>query len=196
LDSQILITSDFDRVKERFSASEYVRLFEKEEFGIEDAKAVIKEAYVSASQPKKLILLANRYNVYAQNALLKILEEPPPNVSFVLCARSKSAFLPTILSRLPVHKEQKEELEEWRFERFDLARLYDLIQDSKNLSKAQAKGILKGLLHYTIDKDLGLDPRELDYFAKASELIELNSNIANIFITAGLIILRHQKRRR
>ena len=36
----------------------------------------------------------------AQNALLKVLEEPPPNVVFLLTAPSASALLPTVRSRV------------------------------------------------------------------------------------------------
>jgi len=36
---------------------------------------------------------------YAQNALLKILEEPPRYATFILCCESRSSLLPTVLSR-------------------------------------------------------------------------------------------------
>ena len=38
-------------------------------------------------------------NVQAQNALLKILEEPPSYMVFILTAKSRTAFLPTVQSR-------------------------------------------------------------------------------------------------
>lgn len=41
-------------------------------------------------------------NLQAQNAFLKILEEPPQYVSFILLCDNKSGFLDTILSRAPV----------------------------------------------------------------------------------------------
>ena len=46
-----------------------------------------------------VILEAQDMNVQAQNALLKIFEEPAVHVSFILTAPSKSAFLETIISR-------------------------------------------------------------------------------------------------
>lgn len=45
---------------------------------------------------------ADSMNEQAQNALLKILEEPPASVIFVLIAESKAAFLETIISRCVV----------------------------------------------------------------------------------------------
>lgn len=43
---------------------------------------------------------ADRMNIQAQNALLKLLEEPPTDTKFIFTARSKNAFLKTLLSRL------------------------------------------------------------------------------------------------
>ena len=194
--SEILIASDFDEVKARYESMHNVRVFERDEFKVEDAKEVIKEAFISTSEPKVILLLANKYNVYAQNTLLKILEEPPPNILFHLCAKTKSTFLPTILSRLPVRRLSKAEGNEYQIEKFDLAKLYELVKEAKGFSKSQTKGVLKGFLNYAVKKDFPLSRRELDYFAKASDLIELNSNAANIFVTAGLILLKHQKKRR
>ena len=42
---------------------------------------------------------ADRLNEDAQSALLKILEEPPPGVTIVLCADRDDLLLPTVLSR-------------------------------------------------------------------------------------------------
>lgn len=41
--------------------------------------------------------------VEGQNAILKILEEPPQYVNFILLCSSKSGFLPTVLSRAAVY---------------------------------------------------------------------------------------------
>lgn len=46
-----------------------------------------------------LIRHAQNMNVSAQNALLKVLEEPPSYVFFILMTENASAILPTILSR-------------------------------------------------------------------------------------------------
>lgn len=47
-----------------------------------------------------LLLDADAMETTAQNALLKIIEEPPANVYFIITAQSKTVFLPTILSRV------------------------------------------------------------------------------------------------
>ncbi len=196
--SKIVIHNDFESyIEELKSQIELHRLhiFLKDEFKIEDAKEAIKEAFVASEEEKVIALLASKYNIYAQNALLKILEEPPKNVVFLLVSKVKSTFLPTILSRLPVEKRSKSEQEKIEFEKFDLQKLYDLAKMPKP-SKSQTKAILQGMLEYAIKKKFALNERELDYFAKAMELVELNTNPSNLFITAGLILLKHQKRKR
>jgi uncharacterized protein (DUF1778 family) len=49
-----------------------------------------------------LITHADTLTTEAQNALLKILEEPPEGVSFILTVHSVDALLPTVLSRAEV----------------------------------------------------------------------------------------------
>lgn len=46
-----------------------------------------------------IIPQADTMQDYAQNALLKILEEPPRYCTFILCCGSRSRLLPTVLSR-------------------------------------------------------------------------------------------------
>lgn len=54
--------------------------------------------------PRRVYLIerAETLNEEAANSILKALEEPPPYVQFVLCAPTRSAVLPTILSRCQV----------------------------------------------------------------------------------------------
>ncbi|MFP4372935.1 MAG: DNA polymerase III [Spirochaetaceae bacterium] len=54
------------------------------------------------SGPRKVVIVdgADRLNGGTRNALLKTLEEPPPEVTFVLLATARSAVMPTILSRV------------------------------------------------------------------------------------------------
>ena len=69
---------------------------------VEDIKEII-----SSSQSKAIDFLNKIYilndiheaNISAQNKLLKVLEEPPHNVIFILTAPSEKSLLPTIVSR-------------------------------------------------------------------------------------------------
>lgn len=73
-----------------------------EAWGIENSRAVATEAYRTdtAGRLRHLVLIASTVTVEAQNALLKILEEPPRGVVFHCIFPPGSALLPTVRSRL------------------------------------------------------------------------------------------------
>ncbi len=197
--SQIVITSEFEELEESLAA-EYPQStifgFIRDEFKIEDAKEAMAKAYIASKEQKIIFLAAKRFNIYAQNALLKILEEPPSGSVFILAAPSKTIFLPTILSRLAVTElqESKKETKSY-FQKFDLESLFTLATKYKRASKDEAKEIIKQMLRYALDQDFKLSAKELEYFGRAIKLIELNSNVVNVIITAGLILLTHRKKR-
>lgn len=62
-----------------------------------------KDAFILPNESKgKVYIIAEGEALqdYAQNALLKLLEEPPENVFFIICAPDACIFLPTLLSRV------------------------------------------------------------------------------------------------
>lgn len=64
-----------------------------------------RDVYIKpyASERKIYIIpKADTMNVFAQNSLLKVLEEPPEYCTMILLAENSNSFLPTILSRSPV----------------------------------------------------------------------------------------------
>ncbi|BAF70247.1 DNA polymerase III subunit delta' [Nitratiruptor sp. SB155-2] len=196
--SKIIICEDFEAIKLQFQEgleSENLAIFEESEIKLELAKEAIKEAFIATKEKKYILLFGNRFNIYAQNALLKVLEEPPKNVCFILISKAKSTFLPTILSRLPVVKEKSKEAQEIDLEKFDLEILYELVK-RKDITKVEAKELIKSMLKFALKNGYPLSQREMDYFSNALHLIELNTNISNVLITAGLILLTHKKRRR
>ena len=72
---------------------------------VDQIRALRQEAYIkphTASRRVFVIDKADSMNPQAQNALLKVLEEPPGSVLFFLLAESKAALLPTVLSRCTV----------------------------------------------------------------------------------------------
>lgn len=77
---------------------------DKKEIVIEQIrKNIIDNIYETPiASDKKVYIIddAEALNMAAQNALLKTLEEPPKYVVIILISNSKSAFLPTILSRV------------------------------------------------------------------------------------------------
>lgn len=68
---------------------------------VEDTRRILDVAYQSASGEHKVIVLyANRLFHEAQNALLKVMEEPPDGVVLIMGVPSKGVLLPTLRSRL------------------------------------------------------------------------------------------------
>lgn len=81
---------------------EYIPSGAANSFHVDTVREIIKDVYMKPNEADyKIYILANAHcmNASAQNALLKVLEEPPEYAVFILTARSKSAMLPTVLSR-------------------------------------------------------------------------------------------------
>lgn len=85
---------------------DYIRLQlteDKKTIGVEQVREVlIKEASIRPFTAKRKVFVvehAEAMTVQAQNALLKVLEEPPAYAVFILLAESKEKLLDTVLSR-------------------------------------------------------------------------------------------------
>ncbi|MBE6822176.1 MAG: DNA polymerase III subunit [Ruminococcaceae bacterium] len=74
-------------------------------FPIDAIRAIRSDAYVKPNEaPGKVFLLLGVQSMteVSQNALLKVFEEPPENVTFILTTVSVTSLLPTIRSRAQV----------------------------------------------------------------------------------------------
>lgn len=74
-------------------------------FPVDAIRKIRSDAYIKPNEaPNKIYVLLGAQNMseISQNALLKVLEEPPDNVLFILTAASASALLPTIRSRAQI----------------------------------------------------------------------------------------------
>ncbi|MCI1966069.1 MAG: ATP-binding protein [Oscillospiraceae bacterium] len=74
-------------------------------FPVDTVRQIRSGAYIRPNEaPRKVYRLQGVQNMSepSQNALLKILEEPPENVLFLLTAVSAAALLPTIRSRVQI----------------------------------------------------------------------------------------------
>lgn len=76
---------------------------------VDEVRAFRQEAYILPNQSPKKVLIIDRcdqMNESGQNAILKILEEPPEHVVFLLLASGREAMLPTIRSRCVIWEMQ------------------------------------------------------------------------------------------
>lgn len=197
----ILITERFD---ERSLEIEQELLplrcvcFIREDFKIEDAKEVISEAYKSESQTKTLILGAKSFTIPAQNALLKILEEPPRNIVFILLAPNKSTFLPTVRSRLSLKQEhcvRDHETIALNLRTLDLLGMFTWVKEHEKLKKHEAKALIEHLFYHAVHVEgLALTTTQLEGFDKAYRLIELNGRLQSILVMVLMNFLKEVKR--
>ena len=74
----------------------------KKNISVAQIRALKNETFVKPHQAKKRVFIidnAHTMNDQSQNALLKVLEEPPGDMVFMLIAESKASLLETIISR-------------------------------------------------------------------------------------------------
>ena len=168
---------------------------EKDEFQIEQANKTLKEAYIASNETKYLFLCGATFRVEAQNALLKILEEPPKNIVFILLVSSKNSLLPTIYSRLP-YKNLKKVVEkddiELNIKKLDLKDIYTFIKNSQKITKDEAINIVETILIKANKENIKFNQKELDVFFKSIKLLELNSKPTTVLTYLLLSILEKE----
>lgn len=74
----------------------------KKNIAVSQIRKLKEETVIKPHMAKKRVFIidgANTMNENSQNALLKVLEEPPGDIVFILITESKSALLDTIISR-------------------------------------------------------------------------------------------------
>jgi len=180
--SQIILSTEFESEFEKLQAElkpHRVVSFLEDSFKLEHAKAVVAEAYISESQTKYIVLAGNSFTTEAQNSLLKVLEEPPRNIEFIIISPTKSNLLPTIRSRLPVVKGERITnvvVCDLNLARLDYNEVFLFLKENARVKKDEAKKLVQALYFRAIAVDkLILNEEQLDNFDKAYRLLELNS---------------------
>jgi DNA polymerase-3 subunit gamma/tau len=111
--------------------------------GIDNAKALIEAAQWSPQEFKKKIYILDEVHQLSKeaiSALLKIMEEPPSYLVFILCTTEANKILPTILSRC---------------QRF-------------NFSKISSKEISQRLMLISKNENINIEEDAIDIIAKMS----------------------------
>ena len=184
MQSKIVITSDFEALKEEILGLygvNSVRFFFAEDFLLENAKEVAAEAYIAESEPKLLVLGAKNFRV---EALLKIIEEPPKNIFFIIACESKNMLLPTVRSRLVTEnrliKKQREKTG-LNYKRLELKEICAFIDEKSNLERSEKLGkndlkeLIAAIALEATAQGVKFSAEELEYFFKAVRLAELNT---------------------
>ncbi len=74
-------------------------------FKVDQIRDISADAYIMPSEAQRKVYLLRRadtMNPAAQNALLKLLEEPPRSASFILAVERAESLLPTVRSRCEI----------------------------------------------------------------------------------------------
>lgn len=172
------IEAEFQRLTNELKPNRVVGFIE-EDFKIEHAKAVVAEAYISEAQTKYIVVGSNSFTNVAQNSLLKVLEEPPRNIEFIIISPTKSNLLPTVRSRLPIFKGEKISAVgefELNLARIKYGEVFEFLKANARIKKSEAKSLVEALYHRaTVTDKLILSGPQLENFDKAYRLLELNS---------------------
>lgn len=203
--SKIIISNDFDAIKDELikQAGENLKIFD---FGaqatIDNAKEIIAQAYIAEYSQKVVAIFALKFGVEFQNALLKILEEPPKNIIFVIVSPAKNLLLPTVRSRLMLQTCKSPQIRiktGLNLARLDFKSAYNFIERISALEKSGEYGknellsLLKSIIIEALQSGLKFNQSDLEYFNKLYILCATNTKIANILTPLLLLILQKQK---
>jgi DNA polymerase III delta prime subunit len=125
------------------------QLFESESFGILDARDLAKWVIGKPllGETKVIFIITKSITAQAQNALLKILEEPPQGTYIFINLENLGGILPTLLSRVQVLDllEAGNDLENKTHNFFDL-KTKEKFSVIRSLSKKEDKNEMKELI--------------------------------------------------
>ena len=98
--------------------------------GIDNAKEIRRLAYNTPSESsiQQLIIRTSFATIEAQNALLKLFEEPPVTTKFILLVPITAQLLPTLLSRVQQVKNTVETTQTNAFAEFRALSIVDRLQ--------------------------------------------------------------------
>lgn len=165
---EIYLTQDPFRVLDELNLPKnQLRIFESEEFKIDNAKEVIDEAYIASAEEKFIALIGKNFNKEAQNALLKVLEEPPHNIHFLIFIPHKNALIPTIRSRMRlINKMIFTPLAplELDISNLSYAKVYEFLKSLDGSTRIEGQEILERLLVSIYRSGIKLNETELNFF--------------------------------
>lgn len=196
LSSFIAIAQDLEAFKEELEQT-YTNhrkvFFFKDDFLVDDAKAVIAEAFIAESSQKIIALGAKSFNLICQNSLLKILEEPPRNIVFIVCVPTKTALLPTIRSRLPIkifHTEFHAIQSGLNFLKLNIKDIYDFLKTHQRIDKREAAALIEAITKEALSSGIHLHDEDLTLFGTLLQLANLHSRPQVLLSTQLLTILK------
>jgi DNA polymerase III delta prime subunit len=162
--------------------------------GIELIKKLQEKIFLKPLRSKDKAVIIPRAELLtpaAQNALLKLLEEPPAHTYIFLLAQSKEAFLPTIISRCqlleekianqPINDTEKKEVKE-QFASWSKQTLGDALKSAEILAKDKDKA-LNSLERLLVVGEVLLREEQTNQILLAQQLNQLQQTYATLKAT-------------
>jgi len=164
--SKIVVTNDLEKCINNLSYDEKIVV---DDFKVENVKELKEISYLTSKEKKVILIAAKKYNIISQNALLKILEEPPKNTEFILLTTSKYSLLDTIKSRMFIENRfyKSENKLNIDLKIINNETIFNLLKE--NLQKDEIKEII-----YQLINKKNLNSTELEVLNKAVKMLELN----------------------
>jgi len=202
LSSQVIITSHPEETIAQLDAlrtdERIIKIVKEDRFLIDDAKLAIEKAYIASDVRSIIILSAKEFPPLIQNKLLKVIEEPPSGVEFILITLSKATILPTIRSRMPItirKEERDDEVFELDMRQLDLSTVYAFIQKHKRTDNAQAKVLVEKISTQAMNSQrYNLDEKTLQLFYNAYKALDVGSSPQFVLMTLLLKLLARKNR--
>jgi len=202
----LILSKDTKLIKKYIDALKVNSLFfeiipSTKEFSIDDIKNLIKETKIFNPQTR-IYFLENfsLSSIPAQNSFLKLLEEPPSNVQFILTADNKNNLLPTIISRVKIIKLEERKIKNVVGAQFIAPLIEDVINhvstkiplsQFKITDKESARKILLDLIIYfrqKLDSDKK-SPIILKEILRLNRLLENNNLNPQLTVDQALIFI-------
>jgi len=164
---------------------------------IDQIRNITYWAHTTFTGSAKVIIIegADRMGEASKNALLKIIEEPPPFVYFILITTRKNKIIPTILSRVRPYnfKSRNEEEEEYILNRIfkEESKEYKNLRDYFISMKGVNLSILRHYAHKLIEILISKNNIFIEDFDEILELINEN-HIFKLFLEEIIFVL-HEK---
>jgi len=175
---------------------------------VDDVRFIRSDCFIASNEGSckfYIIKNADYMTIQAQNALIKVLEEPPKNVYFILLCKYSTNLLETIRSRSQIFSigcEDNSENEEFILSKdilesvfggdeIELLKLFSKIPNNRKFLKSVIENIISGLLNSEkiTNMDLYKFTVGINGLKNMAELIDKNINF-NLIVTMTYAILR------
>lgn len=169
-------------------------------FTIDLSRAVLREVTKSSYEDKYILLLGSSFREEAQNALLKILEDTPSRVIFIILIENRNGVMATVRSRM--HKvywkleESKRNLkDDLDYKNLTDRRVMDFLLNNKRISRDKVSELIKNTIILDgISNSSTFNLEELDKLTDYLKLLKLNSPAQPVLTSFLLLVNRAIKR--